>query len=37
MPKLFKSIASAFGGDKGKITYRYSRGVGPHPAPRSPR
>ena len=34
MTKLVKAIASAFGVGTDKTAYRFSRGMGPHPAPK---
>lgn len=37
MTKLIRSIAAAFTADTEKTTYRFSRGMGPRPAPRARR
>jgi len=37
MTKLIKTIKSAFHVGTDKTAYRFSRGMGPHPAPKSRR
>jgi len=37
MTKLIRSIAAAFNAETERVTYRFSRGMGPRPAPRAGR
>jgi hypothetical protein len=37
MTKLIRSIAAAFNAEIEQTTYRFSRGMGPRPAPRTRR
>ncbi len=37
MTKILRSIAAAFNADVEHVTYRFSRGMGPRRAPKSPR
>jgi hypothetical protein len=37
MTRIIRSLAAAFSADTEHVSYRFSRGMGPRPAPKSPR